>query len=92
MVRGVTRCSWSFVATMVCLFAGSASAGGSQARPAPVAFAGNPPMLVAELRQGVVAGLRDQFIAAAKSEPREVAGRMEQPKSEWELAARMESE
>jgi len=49
-------------------------------------------MLVAELRQGVVAGLRDQFIAAAKSEPREVAGRMEQPKSEWELAARMESE
>jgi len=80
------------LAVVFFLLAGSASAGGSEVSSAPVVFAGNPPALVAELRQGVLDGLRHQFITAAKSETMEVAGRVEDPQAQWELAARLEGE
>ena len=92
MSRIATGYSWSFLSVVVFLLAGSASAGDSDARLAPVVFAGNPPALVAELRQGVLAGLRADFIAAAKSELVEVAGRAQEQQAEWEVAARLGGE
>jgi hypothetical protein len=77
------------LSVVVFLLAGSASAGDSEARSDPVIFAGNPPALVAELRQDVLAGLRQDLIAAAKSELSEVAGRVEDRQAEWEVAARL---
>lgn len=87
-----TGYSWRLLGVVVFLLAGSASAGDSEVHSAPVVFAGNPPTLVAELRQDVLARLRHQFIAAAKSETEEVAGRVENPQAQWELAARFEGE
>ena len=92
MIWNTRKYSRNLLAAAAFLFAGPALAEDSKILSGPPIFAGNAPVLVAELRQGVVADLREQFIAAAKSEPREVAGRMEQPKPEWALAARLESE
>ena len=92
MSRFATKYSCRFLGLAVFLLAGAASAGGSEDRPARVVVAGHPQVLVAELRQSVLAGLRGDFIAAAKSEMVEVLGWVQEQQAEWRVAARLEGE